>query len=369
LDANGDGLSDLVVTGSADSWGAWVFYGPLRGTISTEDAAIAVATQAESPWASFAPDVDGDGQRALIVADADFSSSATGGGGVFRFALPDGIDTGPPPVDADGDGYPEDCDDADATVHPRAADLPDDGVDQDCDGADTSWDCAGARRVFGNLWVAGAGVGADLASFCSEGAVDLDGDIEIADSDLEDLTALSCLCSVSGGVSLHDNEALSSLAGLESVSSAAGLDLSENAVVSLAPIANMEVTGDVHLSEQALTSLAGLWIGKSASGDLTVFDCDALETLEGVVVPAELPGRLLVGDNAALVSLVGLDALRRVEQLELVDNATLSDVTALHGLERVDNSIWIYGNPMLADADIRALVEAIEAIGGSVVLW
>lgn len=33
---------------------------------------------------------------------------------------------------------PTDCDDANATVFPGAADLPDDGIDQDCDGTDAT---------------------------------------------------------------------------------------------------------------------------------------------------------------------------------------------------------------------------------------
>jgi hypothetical protein len=47
-----------------------------------------------------------------------------------------GGETAGEPVDADGDGYPsdEDCDDADATVHPGVADACD-GVDRNCDGA------------------------------------------------------------------------------------------------------------------------------------------------------------------------------------------------------------------------------------------
>lgn len=42
-----------------------------------------------------------------------------------------------PARDVDGDGYCEDdCDQADATVHPGASDPPGDGLDQDCDGFD-----------------------------------------------------------------------------------------------------------------------------------------------------------------------------------------------------------------------------------------
>ena len=50
--------------------------------------------------------------------------------------------------DEDGDGFDaaEDCDDADATVHPGVEDGEIDGVDRDCDGTD------GCESV---IWVAG----------------------------------------------------------------------------------------------------------------------------------------------------------------------------------------------------------------------
>jgi hypothetical protein len=42
-----------------------------------------------------------------------------------------------PSRDVDGDGYcDDDCDQADASIHPGASDPPGDGVDQNCDGFD-----------------------------------------------------------------------------------------------------------------------------------------------------------------------------------------------------------------------------------------
>jgi hypothetical protein len=55
---------------------------------------------------------------------------------------PDDTDTAPPPTDADGDGYGteaeggDDCNDADATIHPSAEEVCEDGLDADCDGID-----------------------------------------------------------------------------------------------------------------------------------------------------------------------------------------------------------------------------------------
>jgi hypothetical protein len=95
-------------------------------------------------------------------------------------------------TDADGDGYGDpatgvyvcdppsgtvsdgtDCDDADASVHPGAADPPDDGVDQDCDGIDGT--------DTGDTGVGDTDV-TDTAGDTDSGATDTDADTDVVDT-------------------------------------------------------------------------------------------------------------------------------------------------------------------------------------------
>ena len=88
--------------------------------------------------------VDADGDGVPADRDCDDTDPEVSPCGVNEIAM-DGIDNdcnGEDRWDEDGDGYTrvasggEDCDDADASIHPRAKEVPYDGVDQDCSGAD-----------------------------------------------------------------------------------------------------------------------------------------------------------------------------------------------------------------------------------------
>lgn len=78
------------------------------------------------------------------LLDEDGSPSDIGADGPVPPEEEEPVD--PALCDVDGDGYlseacgGDDCDDADASVHPGAEDPPDDGVDRNCDGIDgTTW--------------------------------------------------------------------------------------------------------------------------------------------------------------------------------------------------------------------------------------
>ncbi len=87
------------------------------------------------------------------------------------------VDTGPAPIDADGDGVPAgaDCDDTDEYSYPGAPEVPYDGEDQDCDGADVN-------DVDGDGYIGDNGGGDD----CNDANPDVHPDAAIVCYDLID---------------------------------------------------------------------------------------------------------------------------------------------------------------------------------------
>jgi hypothetical protein len=93
-----------------------------------------------------------------------------------------------------------------------------------------------------------------------------------------------------------------------------------------------------------LAPLAGAWC---VSGDLTIRNSD-LVTLSGLSSLIAVGGTLSIQDNASLVTLDGLQNLRRLLKLSLFRNPELSGLTALTQLKTL-SSLQVYVNPKLSD--------------------
>ncbi len=178
------------------------------------------------------------------------------------------------------------------------------------------------------------------------------GDLRVEACDgLEDLRYLPSLTSLGGNLELHDNPDLVDLSGLEGLT---------------------EIPGAVYVDNHpSLDSLTGLH-NVTQMNTLGVFEGpDDMEGLESLQQVSYLYVMDYYGDTCTLTSLAGLESLREVSRdLLLLGCESLTDVSALLGVERVGNDLTIEDNPDLSTADAEALVEAIgeENIGGDVTI-
>lgn len=123
------------------------------------------------------------------------------------------------------------------------------------------------------------------------------------------------------------------------------------------------VTGDVRL--EGFASLVGLGGLERVGGDLTLRTDGSAEGLGSL---ASVGGGLSVSGLAS-TRLTGLEGVRTVGSLVLMNNEVLTDVSVLRGLEHVSGDVVIAANPALSTAAAWALVDAIPRIDGTVEVY
>lgn len=171
---------------------------------------------------------------------------------------------------------------------------------------------------------------------------------------LTDLTALSGLTEISGWLSISGN-ALTSMHGLEALSTLRTLDLAEEGVQDLHGLSGLtSVEGRLYiLHTRDLVSLDGLESLASVAEWIWLKDNVALSDLSALGGITKLPGgtdyspydgstssyALVVLDNPALTSLHGLESIEEVGGDVHISGEALEDLGGLAGLARVNGSL------------------------------
>jgi hypothetical protein len=208
---------------------------------------------------------------------------------------------------------------------------------------------------------------ADVNAFdCTE----VTGNLTVEGDDINDLSPISSLNSVSGFLDIFLNPTLTSLGGLENLTSVGGLSVANNELLeSLSGLENLaSVDGFLVVGfNPELTSLAALESVTSVGDVLFISDNSELESLVGLENITSIAGRLDITGNPMLVSLAGLESLTYIgEGVSIIQfNSSLESVTGLGNLITVAGELRITNNEVLES--LNGLM-SVASIGGDLII-
>lgn len=147
------------------------------------------------------------------------------------------------------------------------------------------------------------------------------------------------------------NPALATLAGLDALTAASTVELSENGLTSLAGLGGLTSVYRLAVEEEPhLTSLAGLSDALDVGDTLRLAELDALVHLDGLAF-GRVDALYIVG-NAALVDLAGVVGPGEVDYLYLTENPALADLTAFGALvTRAPSGVFLQEDDALRSLD------------------
>jgi hypothetical protein len=182
------------------------------------------------------------------------------------------------------------------------------------------------------------------------------GSVHIGGSnDITNLNGLSQLNYIGGWVIIEYNTALTTLSGLEAITTANFLQIKNNEV---------------------LTNLTGLNNLTSLEGWLILYANENLTSLEGLNNLTSIGGYLIIGEdtidtigggNPSLTNIEALENLTYCAGIRIINNAA---ITSLNGIENIDAgsiySLIIYGNPALSSCEVQSVCSYLASPNGTV---
>ncbi|MCB2220253.1 MAG: T9SS type A sorting domain-containing protein [Bacteroidetes bacterium] len=235
------------------------------------------------------------------------------------------------------------------------------------------------------------------------GCTEIEGDVMIDEyfgSDIVNLSGLSVLTSIGGGLSLIYNDSLTSITGLENVTVIGGrlCICANNLLTSLDGLENlMSIGGDLNIGSEdsygnpsllditgldnvtsiggsiyiwgnnSLISLTGLENVTSIAGSLEISGNDALTSLTGLNNVTLIEGHLLIQGNDDLTNLTGLNSVTSIGGLVINWNDNFTSLIGLDNVTAIEGVIWIEGNNALTSLTGLDNVTAIE--GELYIMW
>jgi hypothetical protein len=205
---------------------------------------------------------------------------------------------------------------------------------------------------------------ADLAALAIY--TEVTGDLIISASTLPSLTGLEDLNSVMGSLIINDSDSLTSLEGLEGLSSVGNLMISINdSLINFNGLEGLSsVSGDLDVTNNdSLINFNGLEGLSSVGGYLGVSTNSSLLSFDGLEGLSSVGGDLYVSFNDSLLSFDGLEGLSSIGlSLSIHYNYLLTSLDGLGGLTSVSGGISIYYNSVLCMSIVDAFLADLSAL-------
>lgn len=164
------------------------------------------------------------------------------------------------------------------------------------------------------------------------------GTLQITDNPaLPDLSGLTKLSSITALLYISDNPSFTSFAGLDSLTTVDGnIEITENnALVDFTGLEVLTtVAGRVEVSGPALTSLKG-FSGLASVDGFSILRSPLLSSISALGKLNQISGSLRIENNAALLSLHGLEGISVINRLSIYNNDSLSNLDGLANLTTI----------------------------------
>lgn len=194
----------------------------------------------------------------------------------------------------------------------------------------------------------------------------VEGDLTAVDGyKLESYYGLETLERVGGSLRLGPNWSVDNLAPLSNLRHVGGqLEFREPAgVTDLSDFGALQHIGRLSLSRTSFRTLDGLEDLEGIWEELILLDNEELTDLTALSGLSRVEGKLKIRGNDRLGGLQGLQNIRSVGALLITQNANLQSLDGLAGLERVRGNVQFADNPKLSTEDVQALVDRIQVDG------
>jgi hypothetical protein len=148
-------------------------------------------------------------------------------------------------------------------------------------------------------------------------------------TNIANLNSLNVLTVIEGSLIIAGNNLLTSLSGLNNLTSIGG---------------NLEIGYGFYGGNPALISVTGLESLNTIEGSLFITYNDALTSLTGLENLTSIGGSMTIGDDVALISLAGLESLTSIGSGLYIGNTSLTSLTGLENLISLGGYITLSGN-------------------------